>query len=681
MATSSIMAQQDEVDRVQLRVSGTGSGSSVMVDRGTRDGVQKGDVVVFYPRQGGTHRGSVTQVRERTAVVEMRDPSFVPPMGTRGEVLIPKDRTDDPEPEVKQPEKQEPEVAVDDEEKTKPEPEAQVKPTVVPDQEDPQAAPEPLKDRRIDLTVTEMGPGAFVVVDHGKQSGLWMGDPVVFAKPDGGSIRGEVILLDEESGVVELLDSNARLSIGTQGQVEIPGGRANRPSDEVGEGGRLEEKPETEEPKTEPYRRWTNRDEEWKPGMPLLSGLKPVHPEEREMQVTGRIFVIADLAFQSADDDWKNSYFRGGADLTYENPFGKGGGLNLFAELDYLTKSDNHTEFDFLLQRASYSRGGTRFADTRWEAGRFLQYGMPEFGVLDGFEWDRRRDNGDRFGASIGFMPELDEDFDTGADFQVAGFYEWVVDEAEQLTLGGGFQATWHHGDQDRDLLVAKADYVPPEGWDFHGTLWVDFYTSKDDEKNSWIELTMAYLTTGRRWPSGNGLDVTFRHQRFPETLRDEFFPGTIELLANSRYERLSINGWRYLSSDKRLHGEIGGWDDNDDSGGDGFIGLEVNEFLMARDRFDLVGFATVGQYETDVGGRFTYGRTEPTGGWQIFYEIANHQQHDFSSNIDDILQQRFRVSRDFFWSSGWSLTLHAGGNDWEDDWSASVGFYLQKTF
>ena len=36
----------------------------------------------------------------------------------------------------------------------------------------------------------------------------------------------------------------------------------------------------------------------------------------------------------------------------------------------------------------------------RWEAGRFLQNGMPEFGVIDGGEWSSRRKNGDRYGIS-----------------------------------------------------------------------------------------------------------------------------------------------------------------------------------------------------------------------------------------------------------------------------------------
>ena len=90
-----------------------------------------------------------------------------------------------------------------------------------------------------------------------------------------------------------------------------------------------------------------------------------------------------------------------------------------------------------LIQRLSYFQGGTRFSEKRWEAGRFLQHGMPEFGVLDGFEWTHRREGGDQFGASVGFMPQPDDDYESFADFQLAAYYLWVADHREELTIGG----------------------------------------------------------------------------------------------------------------------------------------------------------------------------------------------------------------------------------------------------
>ena len=41
-----------------------------------------------------------------------------------------------------------------------------------------------------------------------------------------------------------------------------------------------------------------------------------------------------------------------------------------------------------------------------------------------------------------------------------------MADERERFTLTGGYQKTWHRWDADRDLIVAKARYLPHDGWD-----------------------------------------------------------------------------------------------------------------------------------------------------------------------------------------------------------------------
>ena len=52
-------AAQDEpaFERVALRVIDVRPGSIVVVDRGTSDGLARGDRVVFHPRAGGVHSG------------------------------------------------------------------------------------------------------------------------------------------------------------------------------------------------------------------------------------------------------------------------------------------------------------------------------------------------------------------------------------------------------------------------------------------------------------------------------------------------------------------------------------------------------------------------------------------------------------------------------------------------
>ena len=83
--------------------------------------------------------------------------------------------------------------------------------------------------------------------------------------------------------------------------------------------------------------------------------------------------------------------------------------------------------------------------------------------------------SGHRVGASVGFMPEPNAQFESGKDFQVAAFYRWVADATERLSAAAAVQKTWHNGATDRDLLITNLHYVPLEGWTFHGTTWVDF--------------------------------------------------------------------------------------------------------------------------------------------------------------------------------------------------------------
>jgi hypothetical protein len=73
-------------------------------------------------------------------------------------------------------------------------------------------------------------------------------------------------------------------------------------------------------------------------------------------------------------------------------------------------------------------------------------------------------------------MPELDLEFETGDDLQVAGFYEWVFDGVSDLSVAAGAQKTWHEGEPDRDLIVARLDYLPPDSWDLRAATWVDLY-------------------------------------------------------------------------------------------------------------------------------------------------------------------------------------------------------------
>jgi hypothetical protein len=346
------------------------------------------------------------------------------------------------------------------------------------------------------------------------------------------------------------------------------------------------------------------------------------------------------------------------------------------------TPSDG-TESDSLarLDRASYYRGGTRFDPSRWELGRFIQYGMPEFGLVDGFEWTKRRKNNHRYGVSIGYMPDPYPQVEQWEDFQLAAFYSWAVDGSERFTVDGGYQKTWHKGSADRDLFVAKIEYLPLTGWDFQGAAWIDYYRNDDPFKDEGLDLTWARASAGKVWESGNGLTFTYRHGSFPDIERSEVLPEpSAGELAESYNDRLAASGWRWLGDNRRMHSEVGVWNDEVDFGGDADLGVEV--INIGRDNTaDLTAFGTAGRYEWLLGGRFTYGELLSNGRWDAMYELGFHHRYGFSFDRDDIWQHRFRMTRDLEILGDWNLHLSGDILLWDTDGAFTLGFYLQRMF
>jgi hypothetical protein len=534
----------------------------------------------------------------------------------------------------------------------------------------PARAQEGEEVERLELRVVSAAAGV-VVVDRGRSDGVAEGDAVTLRPRDGGAYEGAVVRVKERSADVELQDRTFVPAPGTRGEVAVPRARRAAPPPDAGT--------TPEAPAPPEHVPWENEDKGYGPGQPLLADVRPVRPEERRRRVTGRAYLIGELA-RDSDDDWENSFLRVGAEIDFENPFLKGDGIHFQAELDYLTEHDDGEGLDLLVQGLSYRRGGTRFDASRWEAGRFAQLGMPEFGVLDGFEWGRRRGNGHRYGASIGFLPEPDDDFESLSDLQVAGYYEWVSGDREQLAFGGGFQKTWHDGEPDRDLLVAKLRYLPLHGWDVHGIAWVDFYTGSDDIKGQGVEVTQAIAGIGREWAKG-GVDLSYRRLRFPELLRQgEFLPPPANEIANDRYDRVALDFWKSVGGESRAHGYAAGWDDEDGSGGAGELGLELRDFLLRRSRADLTVFVSFADHEDVAGARASIGQVSGSTRWDLFYEVSEHHIDGFPSDINDLIQHRIRASLGAHRAT-WDATLYGEATLYDTEFAWTFGLFFQRRF
>lgn len=518
-------------------------------------------------------------------------------------------------------------------------------------------------------------------VDHGAVDGLAVNDRVTFRTREGLRFEGSLVRVDPRTAAVQLDDPAFVPPPGTRAEARVPKPRlAALPLAPA-----LSDAPSVQQDPAAPdHPPWQRQDDEWTPDQPLLSIIRPFRPHEREPRTTGRVYSIFDYIHDS-EGSRSDMFARLGTDLTFENAFRQGGTLHVDGETNYrrtdVPDDDDENGTNFRLDRLSYAFGGNRFAANRYELGRFLQHELPEFGVLDGIEWSKRTAGGNTFGASVGLMPEPDEDQSSGDDLQFAGSYRFIVDESELLSVQAGYQKTFHELAADRDLFVAKVLYFPPAAWNFSATTWIDWYTGGDTAKGSGPEVTQAYLTTGRLFESGSSLRATYTHRAFPEIERNEFLPVTAAQLADDRSDRATVSGRRAFGRKFALTGLIGAWNDEDDSGGDAEGGFQLDDILFEKSRFEAAAFGVSSLYNTTLGWRAALGTRSSHGAWRLGYEFTLNDIDGFTADNDDIPQHRVSTSFDTFTDSGWSFSTHLDTLFFDSETAVLLGLFVQRSF
>ena len=550
---------------------------------------------------------------------------------------------------------------------------------------------------RVELRVMAATPGR-AIVDRGSADGLAVGDRVELRPRGGAPLRGIVADVRERGATVELDDRRALVAAGTRGDATVPASRLPKqePPAPATPPQQQPQQPSPAAPAKEPAtaaepaaapsgageaKKWTNRDDGFQQGQPLLAGMAALRPQQRPARVDGRVWALADFT-SASDGGWSSSFARGGVDLRAENLFGDGGTLRADLETNYDTEPDDGHGTDFLARRLSYTMGGTRFDAQRVEIGRFLQHAMPELGYLDGLEWGRRLADGDRIGVSAGFMPEPDDDFSTLDDVQAAISYEWVNDPGEQLTLAGALQQTWHEGQMDRSLLVGRARWLPSGNWDVSASTWVDFYDGEDDAKDQPVEVTQAIVSIVRSFDGGGSLALTGQHVAFPELDRHgEFLPLDATALARTHLDRIALSGRTTPGGAFALHGDLAAFHDEEGNGGSLEAGFDVPLPWFEDARLDVTGFLSLASFADVYGGRV--GASDPVGDypWECFYELANHRQAGFSASLDDLVQHRLYFSQSFYEVGGMRLSARVELRVYDDEHSVTGGFSLERSF
>lgn len=570
---------------------------------------------------------------------------------------------------------------------------------------DPGWAREPQED---DLIVMESWvtavAGRQVYIDLGTNDGLVIGDEVRLLPIAGTLTLGRIRSLSKSNARIELLRStppNAGVVIGTPVEIRVPRDRLVRsgrspepvPSEPGAQPKQGSDAPDTQVapsgsgPQDAEHPPWSAPPVDWKDDRPLLAPALGVEPEERPRNYRGSIFT--DITYTS-DGEYDQDYglTRSGADLQIDNPFGRGGSFEFEGTMFWKhvavnddNDDDNSDDVDPRLDRFSYWWGGQRGKPRRWELGRFLQSEFPELGILDGVEFTQRTEGGSRVGASFGYMPEPTDKMSTGEDLQAAVYYRWVSDETERYTLGGSYQKSWHKGKADRDLLVITTRLRPTDRTSVYATSWIDFYGSNDNDKDEWVQLTQAVVNASYTWLAGHGLGLFFSHVRWPDIKRHVFETVNSELILDNRLSRGGLNGWLQLTDKIRVSGRISAWDDQDDSGGEGELSIDLRDLLYDQGSVSATIFNTQGAYSDGLGGRLRATKNLDRSLVSLSWDSSNYEQKKFSGSQRNLLQNSLRAAWDFGIGSDWNFSVFGERRFGDEQDAISLGLFLRRSF
>jgi len=122
-------------------------------------------------------------------------------------------------------------------------------------------------------------------------------------------------------------------------------------------------------------------------------------------------------------------------------------------------------------------------------------------------------------------------------------------------------------------------------------------------------------------------------------------------------------------------------WSDQDDHGGDGELGLELERVAFQGGRLHLSGFGSESATSMLWGWRLGLGRELDEGTWDLGYEFTQYDFNGFTSANDQLPQHRLRFVREFHTASGWSFSAHGEWLHYAEEDALSAGIYLQRSF
>jgi len=528
------------------------------------------------------------------------------------------------------------------------------------------AAAEP-QDVLVPCTVTGTS-GASIFVDVGSTQGLEPGDRVRFEPFGRPAAFGAVRAVSSTSARVEL-ESGGPVDVGDTGAVAVPRARLDALA-------AAQTPPPPGVPEHPP---WTHPPEEWSSSTPLLA--PSATARERRATRRGSLFLQYDATFDREGTDSTSQFARAGLDATWENLLARGETIDFDGEVvarSFDSGADSDDDARLRLQRLSYAEGGGRSLPTRWQAGRFLQSGFVEFGLLDGVEVTRRTGAAWHVGASLGLLPEPTFELDSGDDTQIALYARRERTGPTGLAYGVGYQKTFHDGSADRDLLAVDADWQPARAFTLHGAMLVDVYTSNERAKDSGLELTELHLFGNWRVDERTTVGLSHDRTRLPDIERAGFVEIPADVLREQRFERTGARVSRRVTDDLRLSARFDQWRSQDDDGLGGELRGDWSGLPWRGANLAAAVSSNQGTFSDVTALRLALDQATTIGSWRLAWELARNELTSAVVGEDSLLEQSLRASFDTrLGRTSLSLYVEQFFGDGQD--ATSLGLHLRR--
>lgn len=532
----------------------------------------------------------------------------------------------------------------------------------------PLAAPAQQDDEHVAVPCTVTGvAGASVFVDVGSDDGLEPGDRVRIEPVGRPVVIAAVRAVSSASARLEL-ESGGPVDVGDSGSVFVPRARLARGDEQRAATGAVPAHPP-----------WTHPPESWSSDQPLLA--PSTSAREREATRRGSLFAQFDATFDREGGDSTSTFARTGLDAEWWNQLGRGETIEFDGEIvarSFETDVDSDDETRLRLQRLSYSEGGDREQATRWQAGRFLQTGFVEFGLLDGVEVTRRVSGPWHVGASLGLLPEPTFELGSGDDTQIALFARRERTTSTGIAYGIGYQKSFHHGDADRDLLALDADWAPTRTFTLHSNALVDFYTSNERAKSAGLELTELHLFGNWRVTPRTSVFLSHDRTRLPDVVRAGFEDLPIDVLTSERFERTGARVQHRVTDSLRVSARADLWRNENDDGAGAEVRGDWSGLPWHGANFGAALFTNEGSFTDVTGVRFVFDQYTSVGSWRLAWEVSQNAITSAVVGDDSLLEQSLRASWDHgFGKNSVSLYLEQFFGDGQD--ATSLGLYLRR--